>query len=129
MEYSATVPKGYIISQSIKEGTKVPMGTKIVFTVSKGPEYVTIPDGIVGQLIDSAKPLLEDAGFTVKVIEKTNDGLHEEGEIAELTPKSGTSLVKGSEVYLQVWGAPPETEPETEDETETTTRFFNFGLF
>lgn len=130
MEYSTEVEKGNIISQSLKEGTKVARGTEITFVVSRGPEYVTVPQGLTGNMIDFVKSELEGKGFAVKVIEKSNDGTHEEGEVIDITPKEGTSLVKGTEVYVQVWGAPPETEPATE-EPESTTRksIFDFGFF
>lgn len=123
MEYSDEVEKGYIISQSVPTGTIVPTGSEITFVVSKGPEYVTIPP-VKGTTLDYAKQTLEAAGFVVQVITKENTGEYTEGVVAEVTPAEGTSKVKGSEVYIQVWGAPPSTEPETESTTEENP-FFN----
>lgn len=105
-EYSAKVEKGYIISQSIAPGKTVPKGTEILFVISKGPEYVLIPP-VVDFEADLAKEQLEKAGFVVKVIEKTNDGNYTANTVASVTPESGESVVKGSEVYLEVWGEPP----------------------
>lgn len=122
-EYSNEVEKGYIISQSIAPGTIVPTGTEISFVVSKGPEYVTIPP-VKGSTQDSAKQTLEAAGFVVQIIVKDNPGDYTEGVVAEVTPAEGTSKIKGSEVYIQVWGLPPSTEPETETTTEDNP-FFN----
>lgn len=121
LEYSSTVEKGYIISQSVKEGELVPKGTEIVFTVSKGPEYVKVPGGLTGNILDFVKPQLEDAGFVVNIITKENDGTHDEDEVFDVTPKEGTSQLKGSEIYVQVWGAPPETT------TEEPSNPFDFG--
>ena len=116
MEYSDEVEKGYIISQSIEPGTQVAMGTEITFVVSKGPEYVTIPP-VKNTNVDYAKKTLEDAGFVVSIITKENNGDYPEGNVAEVTPAEGTSKLKGSEVFIQVWGAPPTTEaPETTTE-------------
>ncbi len=116
MEYSDEVEKGYIISQSIEPGTQVAMGTEITFVVSKGPEYVTIPP-VKNTNVDYAKKTLEDAGFVVSIITKENNGDYPEGNVAEVTPAEGTSKLKGSEVFIQVWGAPPSTEaPETTTE-------------
>lgn len=128
-EYSATVEKGYIISQSIEPGTEVEMGTSLNFVVSKGPEYVTIPP-VEGLNVDVAKSTLEKAGFVVNIIEKENNGDYAEGTVYEVTPQSGSSKIKGTDVYIQVWGAPPTTEPEPEPETdpETTTEATG-GLF
>jgi serine/threonine-protein kinase len=105
-EYSTTVEKGYIISQSIAPGKTVEKGTEIVFVISKGPEYVLIPP-VVDFEADLAKEQLENAGFVVKVIEKVNDGDYTANTVASVTPEAGSSQVKGSEVYLEVWGEPP----------------------
>lgn len=105
-EYSATIEKGYIVSQSIEPGKTVPKGTEITFVISKGPEYVVIPP-VVDFEADLAKEQLEAAGFVVKVIEKTNDGNYTADTVASVTPEAGKSAIKGSEVYLEVWGEPP----------------------
>lgn len=106
-EYNAKIEKGYIVSQSIKVGTKVPKGTEITFVISKGPEYVVVPS-VVDADAETAKTQLEEAGFIVKVIEKTNDGSYTANTVAEVSPEAGTSLVKGSEIQIYVWGEPPE---------------------
>lgn len=59
---------GYIISQSIEEGQQVPYGTELVLTVSKGTEYIDIPD-VSGKDYADAEKTLTDAGFTVKKVE------------------------------------------------------------
>lgn len=105
-EYSATVEKGYIVSQSIAPGKTVAKGTEILFVISKGPEYVLIPP-VVDFEADLAKEQLENAGFVVKIIEKANDGDYTANTVASVTPEEGSSQVKGSEVYLEVWGEPP----------------------
>lgn len=104
--YSTEVDKGYIVSQSIEPGKTVDKGSEILFKVSKGPEYVTIPN-VANLTLEEAKTKLEQAGFVVKTIEKTNPGDKVQGTVAEASPAEGTSLIKGSEVYLQVWGEPP----------------------
>lgn len=105
-EYSATVEKGYIISQSIEPGKTVEKGTEIVFVISKGPEYFVIPP-VMDSEADLAKTQLEELGFVVKIIEKANDGNYTANTVAGITPESGSSQIKGSEIYLEVWGEPP----------------------
>ncbi len=117
MEYSDEVEKGYIISQSLEAGTTVPTGSEITFVVSKGPEFVTVPP-VKDTNIDYAKETLEKAGFVVNIITKDNNGDYTEGNVAEITPAEGTSKPKGTDVFIQVWGAPPSTEPDTETTTE-----------
>lgn len=117
LEYSDEVEKGYIISQSLEAGTSVATGSEITFVVSKGREFVTIPP-VKATNIDYAKQTLEDAGFVVNIITKENNGDFTEGLVAEITPAEGTSKTKGTDVFVQVWGAPPSTEPDTETTTE-----------
>ncbi len=126
LEYSNDIEKGYIISQSVEAGTVVPVGTEITFVVSKGPEYVKIPS-VINTNVDYAKEILEEAGFAVNIIIKDNNGDYTEGIVSEITPAEGTSKVKGTEVFIQVWGAPPSTETETESTTERNP-FYN-GFF
>lgn len=108
-EYHPKIKKGYIVSQSIKPGEKVPMGTEITFVVSKGPEYVTVPT-VTGMILEDAKTILEEAGFKVEVIEKLNDGEQTENTVAQVSPQEGTSQVKGSAVTIEVWGVAPEED-------------------
>lgn len=67
-----------------------------------------IPD-VSGKDYADAEKTLTDAGFTVKKVEKSNDGTHQAGKVIASTPSAGTSAESGSEVYLQVWGAAPTT--------------------
>lgn len=121
-EYSATVPKDYIIAQSVKAGSTVPAGTEITFTISKGPEMITVPQ-VVGDLREFALVKLEEAGFKVDVVIKENTGEYEADTVASVTPAEGESIVKGSKtVILQVWGEPPTTET-------TTKNPFDFNIF
>ncbi|MCH5170437.1 MAG: PASTA domain-containing protein [Oscillospiraceae bacterium] len=121
-EYSSTVPENYIIEQSVAPGKEVPYGTDLVLTVSRGKEYVRIPD-VMDYNVDRAKTTLEEAGFVVSVIEDENDGTHEENSVCQITPNAGENAEKGSTVCIHVYGQPPETEPESESETESETSF------
>ena len=125
MAYSTEVEKGYIISQSVEAGQVVPEGTEITFIVSKGPEYKIIPS-VKNLYVDFAKEQLEEAGFVVNVITKENNGNYEEGIVAEVTPEEGASRVKGTNVYIQVYGPPPTTEPQTEESTTSGGLFGGF---
>lgn len=108
-DYSQTIEKGYIISQSIEPGKSVEKGTEITFVISKGPEYVAVPP-VIDMEVETAKTQLEEAGFVVKIIEKANDGNYTANTVAGVTPEVGSSQVKGSEVYIEVWGEAPEDD-------------------
>ncbi len=130
MEYSSSVEKGYIISQSIEPGKSVPKGSPLVFTVSLGPEYVGIP-AVVGFTQEEAESRLVASGFEVTVLTVNNDGSHTEGEVLEVIPSQGTKKIKGEEVVIKVYGPAPVTEAETEEETSTeeTSEFNIINIF
>lgn len=94
-QFSSKVAAGNVISQDPKKGTVAKNGT-ITFTVSKGPEMVTVP-AVRWKSTDDAKKLLTGAGFKVKVVQKVLAG------IALWTdPAENTSAPKGSTVTLYV---------------------------
>lgn len=109
-EYSKDIPKDYVIEQSIAPNEVVPYGTELVLTVSKGKEYVRIPD-VMNYNVDNAVSSLEDAGFVVSVIEDENDGTHDADSVYQITPGASESAEKGSTVCIHIYGKPP--EPET----------------
>jgi serine/threonine-protein kinase len=62
--FSDDVDEGDVISQSPSTGTGFKDDT-IVLTVSRGPEFVVVPD-VEGKTEDEATKILESAGFKVK---------------------------------------------------------------
>ncbi len=114
--YSSDVESGIIISQSVEERQNVPKGSTIELKVSKGPEKVIMPSGLVGSTLASATAKLEQAGFTVQSVEKANDGSQTSGTVYATSLTGGESYDKGTTCILTVWG-----EPETETTTESTT--------
>lgn len=102
-EYSEDVKNGYIISQSVEEGSKVPKGTKIVLVVSKGTEQITMID-VKGETYDAASAKLTELGFTCKKVDKANSGNATSGTVASANLNVGEQYDKGTTVILQVWG-------------------------
>jgi serine/threonine-protein kinase len=113
-EFSSEVEAGYVISQDIEKGTMVEKGSTINIVVSKGVEYVDLPD-LKGLPYDDVKQRLESLGFECKKVEKSNDGTHIEDEVVSFVPESGKQYPKGELIYVQVWGAPPTTEAQSEN--------------
>lgn len=113
-EYSVDVAKGYVIRQSVPEGTMLPEGSELVIVISMGPQDLPIPN-VIDQQAQAAREQLEKLGFVVQVVERTNDGTAPEGLVASVTPEVGTVYTQGQTVQLFVWGAPPTTEPPTTD--------------
>ena len=112
-EFSSEVEAGYVISQDVEKGTMVEKGSTINIVVSKGVEYVDLPD-LKGLPYDDVKQRLESLGFECKKVEKSNDGSHIEGEVVSFVPEPGKQYARGELIYVQVWGAPPTTETPSE---------------
>ena len=73
-------------------------GETVQLVISRGPELVSVPDGLVASGVDAARDKLAAAGFEVDVREGgAYLGL---GFVMEVDPGSGTMLPKGSTVVL-----------------------------
>lgn len=101
-EYSEDVKNGYIISQSVEEGSKVPKGTKISLVISKGTEQITMID-VKNETYDAASAKLTELGFTCKKVDKANTGNATSGTVASTNLNVGEQYDKGTTVILQVW--------------------------
>lgn len=95
-KFSDKIAAGKVISQSPKKGT-LAKGQAITFTVSKGPEFVTIPN-VRGMSADEANQKLQSLGLSVEVKRTTWFG----NEALGTTPKAGTKVKTGSSVTLFV---------------------------
>lgn len=102
-EYTDKYPVGTVMSQSLTEGESVVSGTKIVLTVSGGPEQIELPD-VIGMTYDEAAKKLTDKGFKVKKDVQENDGSQPVDEVFMMNKVAGLSFDIGSEVVLSVYG-------------------------
>ncbi|MDR0883662.1 MAG: PASTA domain-containing protein [Oscillospiraceae bacterium] len=118
-DWSATVATNEISAQSIPAGQRVPLGTVIKLTVSKGPELVRVPP-YIDYLLGDVRGILEGAGLVIEVINEPNDGTHQEGQIIQGSIEEGSECERGKKLYLHVYAAPPTQPPETDPETEET---------
>jgi serine/threonine-protein kinase len=96
-QYSDTVPEGNVISQSPREGTLY-RGDTVELLVSRGPELVEVPGGLIASGVDAATEKLKALGFEVEV-ERANEyiGL---GYVFKVDPGSGTMAPRGSTIKL-----------------------------
>ena len=65
-EYNNDIAEGNVVSQTPVSGQTLHRGDAIAIVVSKGPEFVSVPD-VYGKRADEATALLEQAGFVVEV--------------------------------------------------------------
>ncbi|MDR1851150.1 MAG: Stk1 family PASTA domain-containing Ser/Thr kinase [Propionibacteriaceae bacterium] len=94
--YSEELEAGLVISQDPAEGTEAHRGDTITFTVSKGSEYVTVPE-VVMMGTSAAKEKLENLGLVVEVVYDSPFKLN----IATYTePGAGNKVKIGSTITL-----------------------------
>lgn len=111
-DYSDSVESDLIISQKTAEGQQVPKGSELTIVVSRGVEYVTLPD-VSGMQYDAAVQLLVSRGFKCTRVERENDGSHTAGIVIATTPEAGKDYEHGREIYIQVWGEVPTTQNDS----------------
>lgn len=99
-DFSPDYKSGLVIRTDPQEGTELAKGSEVQLVVSKGTEKITVPDGLIGKSPDEAKSILEAAGLSAQVQQKSSS--KPEGVVFDTNPKAGTQLDKGSTVTLFV---------------------------
>ena len=99
-EFSAQIPKGYVIGSNPAAGEKVKRNSRVIIIVSKGIEQVAVTS-YVGKSAEQALNELTEAGFDVN----TKYDFSETrllGEVISQSPEGGKSADLGSKVELIV---------------------------
>jgi serine/threonine-protein kinase len=100
-KFSETVKAGNVISRDPQE-LKMARGAKITLTVSKGPEFVLIPAGILKVDQQSATKTLENAGFVVKAVVPSKKVAGKVPKVFRVTPAQGSKAKRGSTVLIEL---------------------------
>jgi serine/threonine-protein kinase len=111
-EFSDTVGKGQVISQSPAPGTELTKGRQVNLVVSKGREGVAVPK-LTGLSGDDAASQLKDLGLASKVTEQESS--KEAGTVIAQDPPAGTTVDKGATVSLTVAKERPEVPDVSTD--------------
>jgi eukaryotic-like serine/threonine-protein kinase len=109
---------GTVIAQSPVAGKNVAKGSSVNLTVAKA---VKVPD-VVDETEEDATGILEDAGFEVRVRERTVTNDDDDGIVLEQRPADGEERAKGSRVTIIVGrvGTATPTPSPTPSPTTTT---------
>ena len=101
-EYSDTVPKDVVISQTPAPGDPILTDSSLIYVVlSKGPEMQKLPD-IDGKTLDEASSELVKLGFIV-LQEAEYSGTYSEGTVmGYVNFSAGDTAESGSEITLRV---------------------------
>lgn len=114
----STQPKGTVVAESPKAGTRVSGGSKVRLNLSSGqaaggvppppppppppgtkPATVTVPD-VTGQPQEAAQRELNSAGLKAGVVYVPSD--QQEGTVVSQSPDAGTTQKRGTRIQLNV---------------------------
>jgi eukaryotic-like serine/threonine-protein kinase len=97
------VEVGIVYEQDPGQGTRLAKGSIVTVLVSTGKAKVKVPD-VVGERRDDAVEALTNAGLDPKVVEVPSD--RGAGTVTAQDPRSGTVIVEGSTVRINVSTGP-----------------------
>ncbi|HHV80428.1 TPA: PASTA domain-containing protein [bacterium] len=121
LDYSSVIPAGNVISQDPISGTKVKSGRSINVIISKGIEFVNVPN-IIGQELGNARKMLESVGLKIGDIKETYSRTSPDGIVISQNPKYGSITPKNSLVTVEIARHLPNTMPnligKTQEEAE-----------
>lgn len=89
--FSDNVFKGQVIAQSPEKSEQIGKGSKIILSVSKGPEFVFVPN-VLGKNKNDATLDLENLGLKVSI--------KGQGKVNNISPAIGSKVKQGSAVTL-----------------------------
>ncbi len=107
--YDSKIAEGKVVKTDPDRGEPLKTGQKVTIYLSKGPELVDMLD-LVGKDIETAKSLLEYAGFPTPKIEYEYSEKKENQVIAQSETK-GKPLELTTEITLTVSKGPEPTDP------------------
>ncbi len=120
-DYSETVKKDSVISQSIEKGASVLSGTKITVVISLGPSPIELPN-VIGMQYEEAEKILLELGFTVsKEIMENNDN-KVPNEVYLTNKVAGLEFEKGTEIILSVWDEIPKKDEKNDKDGESNNK-------
>ena len=99
-EFSAKVPKGYVINSNPLAGEKVKRNSIVIIRVSKGIEQVALTS-YIGKSSDQALNELQAAGFSV-ISTYSFSETQLAGEVLSQNPAGGATADKGSKISLVI---------------------------
>ncbi len=93
---------GRVVTTDPKPGEEVPEGTVVTLKISKGPakKKVTVPDGLVGDLVYNVTARLQDAKLVPGSITYDDNSTQPKDTVISTNPASGSEVSEGSTVDI-----------------------------
>lgn len=99
--FSDAYPIGIVIAQK-PDKPELVKGGKVALTISKGPEKIKVPSGVVKLEESKAIKLLEDYGFAVKVLKPAKIPKGKKLVVIKVTPSEGALVKPNSVITIEV---------------------------
>jgi eukaryotic-like serine/threonine-protein kinase len=93
-KFSDTILPGLVISQDPESAAQINKGSKVVLNISKGPEFVYVPN-VISKSLNQATLDLENKGLKVVVKGKGT-------KVVSISPKQGSKVKAGSTVTISL---------------------------
>jgi beta-lactam-binding protein with PASTA domain len=117
---NAEVPKGRVIEQSPREGTRIAKGDQVTIVVSTGPQLIAVPR-VVGRQFEEAIRILDRAGLGWRKVEVFSP--RPVNQVVRQNPAAGEEVPEGTEVVLRVSkGTETVPVPDVLQQTEESAR-------
>ena len=99
--FSETYPIGVVIEQN-PNSAEIAKGGTVTLLISKGPEQVKVPSGVSKLELDKAIRLLEDYGFSVKVLKPAKVAKGKKLFVIKVSPTEGALVKPNSVITIEV---------------------------
>ena len=99
--FSETYPVGIVIEQN-PNSAEIAKGGKVTLLISKGPEQVKVPSGVLKLEEVKAIKLLEDYGFSVKVLKPAKIAKGKKLFVIKVSPTEGALVKPNSVITIEV---------------------------
>ncbi|MBR5348392.1 MAG: Stk1 family PASTA domain-containing Ser/Thr kinase [Lachnospiraceae bacterium] len=100
-EFNEYYDEGLVIKQSIDVNEKITAGTKIDVTISKGSQYVEMPD-LTGKTRDEAEKILVELKLKLRGATYENSDEVEKGKIMKQSVKEGRKVKFDTEIEVVI---------------------------
>jgi serine/threonine-protein kinase len=111
-EFDTTAPFGEVFKADPGQGERIRKDGTVAFTISKGPDYVLVPAGVVGEEQAKAEAVLEAADLEVAFAKPVHDDTVGLGGVLSATLPDGTpaapdtQTIRGTTVTLTLSDGP-----------------------
>lgn len=117
-EQDSSVTAGLVAGSDPAGGSQAPEGTTITLNISNG-KMTKIPDGLVGQNVNSASSTLRNAGFgSIATTCETGSEKKDSSTVVKVNPGSGSEASQDSQITLSLACEEPRPRDNNNDKDD-----------